>query len=80
MGSVKLSTEVSDQYVFEGKKWLPLVAPRIGLRGYLTRDQTVGYNFTVAYTQYLGDVETVDISMSMPSFLRIGAGVFVKFM
>ncbi|MBR4401933.1 MAG: hypothetical protein IKT29_00195 [Flavobacteriales bacterium] len=80
MGSVKLSTEVSDQYVFEGKKWLPLVVPRIGLRGYLTRDQTVGYNFTVAYTQYLGDVETVDISMSMPSFLRIGAGVFVKFM
>ena len=80
MGSVKLTTNVADQYYFEGKKWLPLVAPRIGLRGYLTRDQIIGYNFTVAYTQYLGSIETVDASLSSPSFLRIGAGVFVKFM
>lgn len=80
MGSVKLSTEISDQYEFQGKKWMPIVAPEVGLRGFFDKGQTVGYNVAVTYSQYFGEVETVDATLSSPSFLRIGAGIYVKFM
>ena len=77
-GSVKMTTEISDQYTFEDSKWIPVIAPEGGLRGYFDKKLTVGYKASVSYNQYLGSVETIDAKISSPSYLRIGLGVFVK--
>ncbi|MDD4820056.1 MAG: outer membrane beta-barrel protein [Flavobacteriales bacterium] len=78
VGSVKMTTEISDQYSFEDSKWVPVIAPEAGLRGFFDKKLTVGYKASVSYNQYFGSIETIDAKISSPSCLRIGLGVFVK--
>lgn len=80
MGSVKMSTEISDQYFFDETKWLPVVSPEVGMRGFFDKNLMVGYKVSVSYTQYFGDIQAVDMALSSPSFIRIAGGVFLKWL
>lgn len=80
MSSVKMYTDVSNTYRFEDSKWMFTVVPEAGIRGYFDKNLTVGYKASVSYNQYFGSLEIIDGAVSSPSYLRIGAGVFVKFL
>ena len=80
MSSVKMYTDVSGSYRFEDSKWMFTVTPEAGIRGFFDKKLTVGYKASVSYNQYFGSLEIIDGSVSSPSLLRIGAGVFVKFL
>lgn len=80
MGSVKMDTKVSNTYSFQDSKWMFAVSPEAGIRGFFDKGLTVGYRANVSYNQYFGTLETVDAKVSSPSYLRIAAGVFVKFL
>lgn len=79
-GSVDMYTEVAGRYSFGDSKWMFTLAPEVGLRGYFDKNLTVGYRATMSYNQYLGSLKNIDAEVSSPSYLRIGAGVFVKFL
>lgn len=80
MASVDMHTDVSNSYRFSGSKWMFAAVPEAGLRGYFDKNLTVGYKASVSYNQYFGSLDIVDGSVSSPSYLRLGAGVFVKFL
>lgn len=80
MSSIEMHTDVSGTYRFEDSKWMFTVSPEAGIRGYFDKNLTVGYKASVSYNQYFGSLKIVDASVSSPSLLRIGAGVFVKFL
>ena len=80
MGSVDMYTDVAGRYSYSDSKWMLTLAPEAGLRGYFDKNMTVGYRASLSYNQYVGSLENIDGKMSSPSYLRIGAGVFVKFL
>lgn len=80
MSSVEMHTDVSGTFRFSDSKWMFTVVPEAGIRGYFDKNLTVGYKASVSYNQYFGNLEIIDASVSSPSYLRIGAGVFLKFL
>lgn len=80
LGSVDMYTDIAGHYSYSDSKWMLTVVPEVGLRGYFDKNMTVGYRATMSYNQYFGSLKVFDNEMSSPSYLRIGAGVFVKFL